>query len=298
MAWPLQVETNEDDIPKLVRLYTKAYEDILGEMESATDFGVANRKAILGNIRTILTELGVDTSQWVDDNLTAQYQSGMVNAVDQLTEIGAGVKIGPQFTQINRQAVKALIDDTSKSFGDAMSTVNRSAKQIFDKAVQEEIKQKIALGQVNAATRKTITNDIKQTIKEQGIAALKDKSGKTWTLDRYADMLARTKIVEARNTGLANKMLENGYDLVQVSSHNSDHPECAVWEGVICSLTGKTDGYPTLDEAEGEGLFHPNCMHAVNAVEPDLAKETNAYNFDTGEYDAPFADNQPANPGD
>ena len=36
---------------------------------------------------------------------------------------------------------------------------------------------------------------------------------------------------------------------------------CSDWEGEVVSLDGATPGYPTLAEAEGAGLFHPN-LHA------------------------------------
>jgi hypothetical protein len=93
-------------------------------------------------------------------------------------------------------------------------------------------------------------------------------------------MLFRTKAVEARNRGLANRMVEFNYDLVQVSNHNSTHEECRVWESRILSVSGATKGYPTVAKAEAAGLFHPNCKHAINVLIPSLARQTEAYNPD------------------
>lgn len=48
---------------------------------------------------------------------------------------------------------------------------------------------------------------------------------------------------------------------------------CAPWNGKVLSLTGQTPGYPTLEEAEGAGLFHPNCRHASSLYIPENEEE-------------------------
>lgn len=274
---------NTDNTDRLVQLYKDAYRQILNEFKDATDFGQKYRAEIAKNIKSILKDLGVETNQWIEQNMPAAYQAGMSDAVAQLDALGAKIGIGSNFTAIDTKAIQALMDDATLSFGNALSAVNRSAQQVFTKAAKDEIRMTIAQGVVTSNDRKMIVNNIKQLIEEDGISALEDKAGRSWTLDRYADMLARTKIVEARNTGLQNQMLENGYDLVQVSEHGATDV-CADWEGEILSLSGDTDGYATVDEATADGLFHPNCQHAINAIVPNLAAETNAYNTDTGEY--------------
>lgn len=68
------------------------------------------------------------------------------------------------------------------------------------------------------------------------------------------------------------RLLMHGHDLIVVSSHTSPCPRCAVWQGRILSITGKTPGYPTLKEARKAGLFHEGCRHAIGA-HVDLDKE-------------------------
>ena len=41
------------------------------------------------------------------------------------------------------------------------------------------------------------------------------------------------------------------------------------WEGRIVSLTGATDGFPTMEEAKADGLFHPNCTHRIEYLDED-----------------------------
>lgn len=42
---------------------------------------------------------------------------------------------------------------------------------------------------------------------------------------------------------------------------------CFPWEGRILSLTGKTEGFPTYEEARKAGCFHPNCVHTLDPVD-------------------------------
>jgi len=55
---------------------------------------------------------------------------------------------------------------------------------------------------------------------------------------------------------------------------------CEPWQGQILSARGETPGYDTVADAEADGLFHPNCRHAINVLIPSLAAKTQAYNPD------------------
>jgi hypothetical protein len=278
--YPLQVEVNEESITRLTSTFKEAYKSIVDEIATATDFGVANRKAILAQIEATLTALGVDTQKFIETELTNQYKSGANDAVKQLGNVGADVSVSEGFNRVHVEAIRMLVDDTSKAFAESLTGVDRSAQLLLGKISRQAITQKLAEGLIGGKARAEINKIIKGTLQEQGLASLIDKGGHKWTLDRYADMLFRTKAVEARNRGLMNRMVENGKDLVQVSNHGTTHQECRVWEGKILSITGATAGYPTLGDAEAAGLFHPNCQHAINVLIPSLARLTQAYNPD------------------
>lgn len=278
--YPNQVEVNEAAIERYTNTLKEAYKSIVNEIATATDFGVANRKAILAQIHAELTALGVDVQKFIEDEITKQYQAGYNDAGKQLGNIGADVSVSTGFNRVHMEAVKALVDETAKAFAESMTGVDRNANALLGRITRETITQKLAEGIIGGKARAEINKLIKGTLQEQGLAALIDKGGHTWTLDRYADMLFRTKAVEARNRGLINRMVENGYDLVQVSSHQTTHEACRVWEGKILSATGATPGYPTVMDAQMDGLFHPNCKHAINVLIPSLARLTQAYNPD------------------
>ncbi len=292
---PLERATlNQAELDKLTASYKRAMKRIIGEFETATDFGQARRAEQLAQINGILTQLGVETADWIDATLPSQYERGTTDAIGQLTRLNVGLKETSTMSAIDRRAVAALSSETQEAFATSLTTVGRSANKALSDAAKEAIRQEIAEGRVLGSTRKQVSNAIIATMKSEGITALIDKGGVEWKLDRYAEMLARTKMVEARNTGLANKMVANGYDLVQVSNYASKHSACARWEGKIISLTGKTPGYKTMADAMGDGLFHPNCRHQINAVNKDYSSITKAYDPTTKTYHKPFAGNPPA----
>jgi hypothetical protein len=286
-----QNRVNDGSVNRLIKLYKDSASRLLSNFGSVSDFSRSRRLALIAEVDKELNKLGKDTQSWLDTELRKSYGIGMKDAVAGLNTLVVEGAIGKDkvpikgnFTQPNKLQVQALIDDSSRAFGEALTLVGRNVRSITTQAFQREIRAKIAEGVVTGQTRKDIVSAVKNELQNNGLIALRDRGGKSWSLDRYADMLARTKLTEARNTGLSTKMLENGHDLVQVSINGSDHKACADQEGKIFSLTGKTAGYPPLSVAENEGLFHPNCKHTINPIEVKLAEKTYGWDRETGEY--------------
>jgi hypothetical protein len=264
------VKVNEADIARLTRLYQEAYTKIVSELTNSTGFGVARRKQLLAEIESILTSLGVDVEAYIAKAIPEYYKSGAKTAVEELREFGADFEVSSGFNKLHQEAIQALVSETQDSFLTSMDGVARDAKVLLGKSVRDMLTARMAEGVVTGKTLKEVQKTMIGGLEQKGLTALTDKGGKTWELDRYTEMLIRTKAVEARNRGVANRLAENGYDLVKVTTHYTDDPICAVWEGKILSLTGNTPGYPTVAEAEADGLFHPNCKHAINAYIPAL----------------------------
>ena len=98
----------------------------------------------------------------------------------------------------------------------------------------------------------------------QGITAFIDKSGRSWNMATYYEMLTRTSTMQVFHQAKVNEYLAHGEDLVVVTYHTPTCKKCAPWGGKILSLTGETKGYPTMEEAKASGLFHPNCRHTYS----------------------------------
>lgn len=282
-----EVKLRDLKIQALIDTYHKAYKDIVTTITDATTAGKISKARTMATIRAQLQQLGDDVDAWVVKEIPQYYLDGANIAVQDLKKMGAQLDGPKGLAPINKEAIATLVDDTRNAFGDSLTTISRNAQGVLSDAIKQQTRAILADGALTGEARKTITDNIVNNLEENGIAALVDAGGKQWQFDTYAEMLVRTKAVEARNEGLKNKMVQNGYDLVQVSDHNSDHPACADWEGEILSITGNTEGYDTTDDAEADGLMHPNCQHAYNVIEPDLASQTEAY-------DNPYNDLSPA----
>ena len=282
---PVKIRTgNVDD---LINIYKKSYENVSKEIINATTAGKIQRARVMVRINAELTALGVNVEEWVNKEIPKYYLDGANQAIQDLKSLGVDVTKDGTIVAINREAINALVYEVNAAFGDSIKTMSRSARKLLVDAQKQQINAILAMGKIEGKTAKAIAASIKEAIQDNGLGVLIDKSGRRWSFDAYSEMLVRTKVVESRNQGLANRMLQNGYDLVQVSNHRSDHPECAQWEGKILSLTGETPkgtklpgGYTvagTVQEATDSGLFHPNCKHAINVINPSLAAKTKAY---------------------
>lgn len=276
-----EVKIRDEHIQSLIDAYHQTYKNIVLTITSATEAGKIQKARVMASIKQQLTELGDNADKWISKEIPQYYLDGANIAVQDLKKMGVDLSGPKGLAPLNKEAIGYLVDDTRNSFGTALTTMSRSASGLLSSAVKQQLTMIMAEGTLTGAARKTVADAIVRQLEDSGISALIDSAGKSWDFDTYAEMLVRTKAVEARNSGLKDKMVQNGYDLVQVSDHGSDHPACADWEGEILSITGNTDGYATTDEAEADGLMHPNCEHAYNVIEPDLAAQTEAYDNPT-----------------
>ena len=95
-----------------------------------------------------------------------------------------------------------------------------------------------------------------------------DASGRVWNTKTYIQMNVRTNTMRVYNDVLADTVArETGGDLMRISTGGDQDCDCAAWEGCIISLTGKTKGFPTYDDARNGGCFHPNCTHTLEYVD-------------------------------
>lgn len=96
-----------------------------------------------------------------------------------------------------------------------------------------------------------------------------DAAGREWDAAAYFQMSVRTNTMRVYNDCLVDDIARaTGSDLVRVSTGGSDpHCACAAWEGAILSVSGRTKGFPTYEQARRGGCFHPNCVHTLEPVD-------------------------------
>ena len=265
----------EDNAKILAQFYAGAYDRLYRIInEAAPTLWKTDRNAqILAQLDDVLQHVDVQTKAYLEEMIPQTYRTFAGEVKTDLQ--GMGVATTDMFSTIHEAHVQALAEEAYLRFAGAMKAVKTNAEMILPMAKKAAVRQAIAEGQIIGLDNKVISENVQKILADQGIISLKDAGGKAWQLDAYADMLTRTVLANTARDATKNQAAEYGYDLVQISAHGGCE-ECAPWEGVICSINGDAEGYPSLDEAEADGLFHPNCKHTFAIVPPDTPPSEDA----------------------
>lgn len=181
--------------------------------------------------------------------------------------------------KLSEKRAKAVLDSVQKAGGGGMAaTMTRAMEANVTNALRNAV---VAAFNENALAGGT-ARDLSKIIRQKWEAALKDPSsttfvdraGRTWDTETYLMMNIRTNSMKVFNESIQAQAVEGGDDLVRVTSGGD--PDCRLcfpWEGRILSVTGRTKGLPTVDQAEAAGLFHPNCTHHLLPVDEEFARD-------------------------
>lgn len=182
-------------------------------------------------------------------------------------------------------ALDAAVDTAVATAQDALSTAITAADTVepverltpHQEAVQRAIEGtrggmpggSLSLSRIQAAQKAL------DDLADRGITGFVDRTGRRWDLTSYVEMATRTAVSNAWDDMQAGAMVRSGLDLVLVATHSTEGscPHCLPWLGRTLSLTGETDGYPTIAEAKGSGFRHPNCRCFWTPIGAGLAMD-------------------------
>jgi hypothetical protein len=253
---------------RLARFYAEAEREILSALNRALLRG--NKTEYLAqmkkNVEAILADLRAGNRTWCEEAIPRIYLKGMEFGDGQLQ--GRGVKLVAGFGAIHQQAAQVLAENTFLRLENVAQVIGRRSEDVYRTLALENIRGSV----VGFETWKQVARNLREDLARRGVTGFRDAKNREWNMRSYSEMVARTSTMEAHLQGTANRLLEHGHDLVKVSSHSGACEMCQPWQGKVLSLTGKTQGYPTLEETRAEGLFHPNCRHAYS-LSVDLDKE-------------------------
>lgn len=156
----------------------------------------------------------------------------------------------------NQGAIDALVANLAGTLTGAINTVGRQTLDIFRRAGLRQA----ALGILVGTTYEDAAKSLQRDLMHQGVTGFVDKAGRRWTLENYSKMVIRTTTREAVSRGTHDGLLDMGQDLVKITKHLHPHDICTPYEGRTFSITGKTPGYPVLDQWPP---FHPQCVHVA-----------------------------------
>jgi hypothetical protein len=170
--------------------------------------------------------------------------------------------------------LKSLMNETlityASGFKQGENTMLRLARVTQQVNVQEKaVIASLSEGFEDVATRKGASERLRKELLKKATdgkyITVIDKNGKptNWKIETYADLVARTKLQEASAQAAINSAVSFGFDLIQVSSHNTLTPLCQEFEGKIYSISGKDPDFPPLEQSTP---FHPNCQHSMSVT--------------------------------
>jgi Phage minor capsid protein 2. len=276
-----QVMFRDKRLATLFSFYKAATKQLVSTLNNATDFSRYRNIQTLKQIDLILGKLDKNTSNWVKKEIEFYYKEYGKDTIAQLEK--DGFPVATSFTQIDDKAVASLADEIMTYYRESFSGAKRSAMRMLNEAAKNQVQTLLAVGKITGDDRRAIADKIAGYLKE-GFVALIDKGGRKWSLESYANMLTRTMLVKTANEGTVSRLMDGGYDLVQVSEHVGACPLCGPWAGKILSLSGKHPEYPTVDRATENGLFHPNCRHRLLPYHEKLSEVSTVWNPDLQRY--------------
>lgn len=252
----------DPQMDELLDLFRECERKIVAQIGGAQKAGLstrwleARRKAIV----EALGQAGNGSKAWFQETVPDSYRRGYDLATGLFKENGADVPFG-SFASIPKDALRAVIENATGDIKNAMLNIGSRVNDVARRLQLETASRALTLGW----TERDVAAQFRERMAGTGLIAkdgLHVAVGKyRGTVDDYAKMVARTSIAEGQRSGLYSTMLSTGrHDLVQVVGGDGCDL-CDPWIGAVLSLTGKTDGYPTLAEAKAAGLFHPNCNH-------------------------------------
>jgi hypothetical protein len=264
---------SDAEIERLVKFYEQAEREILVQINKTLLAGKKDEleylKQMRLNIDVILRQLREGNKEWCMQAIANVYSEGMKNADVMLKDIGTTVTAG--FGAIHQQAVQVLAENAYQRFEDVVQVIGRQVNDIYRELALENVRGTV----VGYDTWNKTARRFREQLAERGVTGFKDRSGRMWRMTTYTEMVARTTCMESHLQGTANRLVEQGHDLVKVSTHRGACELCQPWQGKILSITGKTEGYPTLEEAKSAKLFHPRCRHAYSLsidLDAEIAK--------------------------
>lgn len=253
----------ELSIEALRTVYRNGVLEILARLEHlvARERDDAAARAALQGAKGILAELDEYADGWIEENIPQEYRRGWDGAFDPTLYAAAtgelrGAVNYESFTKLHRSAIEVVAYNLQDAVRAATATMGRKMDDVFRRVGLEATMKRLFTGE---AIRETV-GAMKEQLVLSGLDSFKDKAGRTWRLDSYCTMVARTTTREATTQGTINRAYAGGHDLILVSEHHPTCEICAPLGGKVFSLSGQDGRYPVWNDYIPA---HPNCRHNI-----------------------------------
>lgn len=250
-----------EDVLKLIEIYKTAQQNLIDII--AADISKGNvtgyKKSLLAQVNEELDRLNNIAIEWSNTVIPQEYKASATKTLDDLHDLGVDEDAKyASFSALHNRAIRLLVRNTSQTLIDANSFVGRQIKDNIRTASIAAITQKYSQGETVKETKKNLIN----ILIDEGIGGIRTKNGSVINIASYAELVARSTTREASNQAAINQLTYLERDLVQMSTHNNPCKICAIFQGRVYSISGKSKIYPPLSVAfrNGYSNVHPNCF--------------------------------------
>lgn len=269
-------------VAELLRLYKGAQEEIIGKLDANTlaEAKESRLKGILREITRIVDALDAAAIEFSDRVTTNTFRYGARSALEALE--AQGIKTAAFEITAHQPAVRVIAETMATDMLEANNSIKVTARKVIrpaqirgvqDRVLSEQVGRGVISGEARRATSKRLANEIRERL---GDGRLVQAGSKTYTPEKYAELVVRTRTREAVTQGAISGATQYGIDLFRVSVHDNPCPICQSFQGKIYSLSGDTPDFPVLDRRPP---FHPHCKHTLTPVVESILRRRNQYDL-------------------
>ncbi|KYG28172.1 phage minor capsid protein [Alkalihalobacillus trypoxylicola] len=257
----------EDEIFQLIARTLRTpqnYDDVLQwQVEKMNDLHMINRRTVTElskatglaekEIEKAIRDVAYGSIEDIDNQLKSHYQTLPVPShVDQIIDTFANRAMRDYQNFVNQSLIT-----TSYGVGTATQTYQRIIEQSTAKVLGGTM---------------TINKAVTQTVIEWGEKGLdsgfKDKGGRIWNVQTYAESVIRTSVNNTYNDLRTSRMRDYDIDLVLVNSYPDAREACSQIQGNVCSMSNPSSNpnYPSIYEfgyGTPGGIRGVNCRHIL-----------------------------------
>jgi hypothetical protein len=253
-----------------------------GKTLSAQQFNQARAAQLIQQCDRVLLQLKGQTSGWVAHHMPQTMKDGLALADRQVQQIFKKVpadmlaKMQPQFALVDVRTVQNFALSTTQTFHKAADSMTGRAKEILRTTQQlgvseKDINKVLVGGVIEGKPREAIRQLGDEMRQVHGDTV--EINGKNYDVEKYAELVARTRTREATVTARHDRLSELGLDLVMIIGRLSTN-FCSAFLNQVFSLSGTSDKYPSYASLPGGGPpFHPNCSKSTRPFVEELASE-------------------------
>jgi len=217
---------------------------------------------LIREVRSALQSMTSATITW-SDALFVQAGAAATFTVESAATQGltAGALGAPNADSI-RLILEDLLTDTEFAESSALRTMRRFYRNTQQTVLPEGvINANLAISEArmeNVSQRsRRLANEFDKVVGQGKFVLV---NGQRFQLTTYADLVGRTRLVEANTVGSLRTNVAMGNDLVRVSDHGKTDPNCDRFAGKVFSISGQSRRFPRLREVPP---FHPRCKHIL-----------------------------------